>query len=299
MKKPFFSIIIPTYNRAREIGRCISSVVNQSFKEWEAIVIDNYSEDNTEDIVKSFNDDRIHYFKNHNYGVISVSRNFGLDRAIGEWICFLDSDDEWLPNKLEVIYNYVNRYDIIYHEYACNMERTHPFQNTDSHFFTVRGNTMQWLIQRGDPFSPSCTAVSREFLGDTRFSEEKRLFAIEDYDFFLMLMEKHPRTKHLKDKLTRYDVTTGVSHDNEKHRYRSRVLFSKYRPQLTRDEFRNVLKLYMILKAGDYYENEPAKSRQFFWIAASSSIWLVKKKALVYVLKTYFLQLRNCLKRKK
>lgn len=299
MNNPFFSIIIPTYNRAREIGRCISSVINQTFTSWEAIVIDNFSEDNTEEIVKSFKDERIHYFKNHNYGVISVSRNFGLDRAIGHWICFLDSDDAWTQNKLDVIYKYVNRYDIIYHEYACNMEHTHPFQNTDSHFFTVKGNTMQWLIQRGDPFSPSCTAVSKIFLGDTRFSEEKRLFAIEDYDFFLMLMEKHPRTKHLKNKLTRYDVTTGVSHDNELHRYRSRVVFSKYRSKLTREEFRNVLKLYMMLKAGDYYENEPSKARHYFWIAASSSIWLVKKKALLYVLKTYFLQCRNYVKKVK
>ena len=95
MNSILFSIIIPTYNRANEIGRCLSSVINQSYSNWEAIVVDNYSSDDTENIVKDFNDNRIRYYKNHNYGIIAVSRNFGIDRAKGSWICFLDSDDSW------------------------------------------------------------------------------------------------------------------------------------------------------------------------------------------------------------
>ena len=110
MVRPLFSIIIPTYNRANEIGRCLSSVVGQTYRHWEAIIIDNYSEDNTEDIVKGFNDDRIKYFKNYNYGIISVSRNFGLDRAKGDWICFLDSDDSWKLDKLEQLLRHTNIY---------------------------------------------------------------------------------------------------------------------------------------------------------------------------------------------
>ena len=66
-----FSIVIPTYNRANLIKRCIESVINQTYQNWEAIIVDNYSEDNTEEIVSSFNDERIRFYKNHNYGVIA------------------------------------------------------------------------------------------------------------------------------------------------------------------------------------------------------------------------------------
>ena len=75
MNKPFFSIVIPTYNRATLIRRCLDSVIVQTYTNWEAIIVDNFSEDNTEEIVLSYKDDRIKFIKNHNYGVISVSRN--------------------------------------------------------------------------------------------------------------------------------------------------------------------------------------------------------------------------------
>ena len=108
-----FSIVIPTYNRANLIKRCIESVINQTYQNWEAIIVDNYSEDNTEEIVSSFNDERIRFYKNHNYGVISVSRNFALDNSNGHWICFLDSDDSWASDKLEQILPYLNHFDIV------------------------------------------------------------------------------------------------------------------------------------------------------------------------------------------
>ena len=79
MNKAIFSVIIPTYNRAGLLKRCIESVLAQTFSDWEAIVVDNYSEDNTEEVANSFNDPRIVYVKNHNYGVISVSRNKGIE----------------------------------------------------------------------------------------------------------------------------------------------------------------------------------------------------------------------------
>ena len=65
MNKPYFSIVIPTYNRGNLIGRCIDSIISQTYTNWEAIIVDNYSEDNTEEIVMSYNDERIRFIKNH------------------------------------------------------------------------------------------------------------------------------------------------------------------------------------------------------------------------------------------
>ena len=67
MENPLFTVVIPTYNREKLIGRCLKSVIEQTYTNWEAIVIDNYSEDKTEEVVASFKDDRIRFYKNHNY----------------------------------------------------------------------------------------------------------------------------------------------------------------------------------------------------------------------------------------
>jgi glycosyltransferase involved in cell wall biosynthesis len=101
MKSPFFSIIIPTYNRAFFIGKAIESVVCQLNNKWELIVVDDGSTDNTKEIVLSFNDDRIRYIYQENQER-SAARNNGVNIAHGKWICFLDSDDQFLSNHLEV-----------------------------------------------------------------------------------------------------------------------------------------------------------------------------------------------------
>jgi glycosyltransferase involved in cell wall biosynthesis len=94
-----FSIIIPTYNRGALIERAIRSVLNQTFEHYEIVIIDDGSTDNTCEIVKSFDDKRINYFFQNN-AERSAARNNGISKAKGEWICFLDSDDEYLPNHL-------------------------------------------------------------------------------------------------------------------------------------------------------------------------------------------------------
>ena len=114
---PFVSIIIPTYNRAKLVGKALKSIIDQTYKNWEVIVIDNHSTDDTDKIFKNFIDPRIRYFKIHNHGIIAKSRNFGIKMAKGEWIAFLDSDDWWTNDKLEVCFNNINdNVDFIYHE---------------------------------------------------------------------------------------------------------------------------------------------------------------------------------------
>jgi len=100
IKNPMLSVIIPTYNRAHLISRAIKSVLNQTYQDFEIIVIDDGSTDNTEEIVKDFTDFRIHYiYHKYNQGV-SAARNTGIKASRGEYIALLDSDDEWLPEKL-------------------------------------------------------------------------------------------------------------------------------------------------------------------------------------------------------
>lgn len=100
---PSVSVIIPTYNRAHLIGRAIQSVLNQTYQDFEIIVVDDGSMDNTNEIIKDFQiqDKRIRYIKHEKNKGGAVARNTGIKDAKGEYISFLDSDDEWLKNKLE------------------------------------------------------------------------------------------------------------------------------------------------------------------------------------------------------
>lgn len=99
---PSVSVIIPTYNRAHLVGRALQSVLSQTFSDYEIIVIDDGSSDCTLEVVRAFQDTRIRYVRfDRNCGP-SRARNVGIQTACGEWIAFLDSDDEWLPRKLEL-----------------------------------------------------------------------------------------------------------------------------------------------------------------------------------------------------
>jgi len=98
---PTVSVIIPTYNRAHLIGKAIKSILNQTFQDFEIIVIDDGSTDNTEETVKNFNNFKIRYIRHTNNRGVSVARNTGIRVSRGKYIALLDSDDEWLPEKLE------------------------------------------------------------------------------------------------------------------------------------------------------------------------------------------------------
>lgn len=96
------SIIIPTYNRGNTIERCILSLQNQTYDDFEIIIVDDNSSDNTEDIIRRINDVRVKYIKHNINKGANAARNTGILHANGSIIAFQDSDDEWLPNKLEI-----------------------------------------------------------------------------------------------------------------------------------------------------------------------------------------------------
>lgn len=114
------SIIMPSFNTAQFISASINSVLSQSYTNWELLIVDDCSTDNTDEIVKSFLfDNRINYFKNKKNSGAAISRNFALSKARGEWIAFLDSDDLWLPEKLsnQIQFMKENNYFFSYTKY--------------------------------------------------------------------------------------------------------------------------------------------------------------------------------------
>jgi glycosyltransferase involved in cell wall biosynthesis len=123
--RPRISVIIPAYNRAHVIRRALESVFAQTFEDLELIVVDDASHDNLAGVMASFSDERIKFIRLASRSGASRARNAGIAESRGEWIAFLDSDDEWLPEKLERQLVAIDRLgatcDVVYS--ACYRER--------------------------------------------------------------------------------------------------------------------------------------------------------------------------------
>jgi len=132
-ENPTISVVIPLYNKGPHIARALNSVLNQTFQDFEVIVVDDGSTDDGADIVKGFNDPRIRLIHQENQGV-SAARNLGIDEARAELIAFLDADDEWLPDHLNIILRmrerfpeagaYTTAYFMKYHD-KCSLQEYH------------------------------------------------------------------------------------------------------------------------------------------------------------------------------
>lgn len=129
------SVVIPTYNRASYVTMAIKSALAQSYHDYEIIVVDDGSTDGTRDVLEPYRD-RIRYMYQDNEGV-SAARNTGIQESRGEWIAFLDSDDEWLPNKLEIQMGHIKSYPEIC-LLAANMTVIKPHGDTVS-LFNAKG----------------------------------------------------------------------------------------------------------------------------------------------------------------
>lgn len=206
------SVVIPTYNHAHFLGKAIKSVVDQTYSNWEMIIVDNHSTDDTDVVVSSFGDDRIQLLKIHNNGVIASSRNKGIKAAHGQWIAFLDSDDCWYSEKLEIALDSVisdNSIDVIStDELMINNQtgvssvlRYGPYEND---FYKV-------LLMHGNRLSPSATLVKRTFLEQHAllFNESAGYIAVEDYDLWLRLALNGAKFKFLPSVQGEYIIHPG------------------------------------------------------------------------------------------
>lgn len=139
------SIIMPSYNTAPYIKQTIQSVLDQTYINWELIIVDDCSTDNTNEVVDTIKDCRIHYLKNEKNSGAAISRNKALREAKGQWIAYLDSDDLWMPEKLEkqikfmeengYVFSYTNYEEIDVDGYKTGVKVTGPKKITKTGMF--------------------------------------------------------------------------------------------------------------------------------------------------------------------
>ena len=201
---PLFSVVIPTYNHANYLHRSLRSVLDQTYQNFEIIVIDNHSIDNTDEIVANFSDERITYLKIHNHGVIAASRNQGIKAAKGEWIAFLDSDDWWSVNKLEMSVNYINPgVDFLYHNLKIVGEKFGIVKRGMTKSWELRSPVLIDLLLNGNPIVNSSVVVRKRLLCQIgAISEEPEMIATEDYNTWM-------RIAQISEKFVRIPFTLG------------------------------------------------------------------------------------------
>lgn len=188
---PLVSVVIPTYNHGHLISEAITSVLNQSYKNFEIIIIDNYSQDNTEEVVKSFKDKKINYIKFNNKGIIAASRNIGIKNTKGELVAFLDSDDVWYKDKLKYsIKAFQKNADIIlscHNEYCVRNNKIIKKYN----YGPYTENMYYSLLFKKNCVSTSAVVAKKDVLIKTGgFLEDEKFIGCEDYEYWMRLSKE-------------------------------------------------------------------------------------------------------------
>lgn len=186
------SVIIPLFNKEKAIEATLLSVLNQTYKDFELIIADDGSTDGSSSIVKEYvkKDNRIKYFRKSNGGV-SSARNYGLSQATGEWVVFLDADDEMLPDNLEHLLSLVT--DCRVKIASANVLVRHKDGTTTENKLRITqtcvfSNFIKAIIRHQASFASGATIYTRHLLGEKPYNE--KLSRYEDADFELSLFVK-------------------------------------------------------------------------------------------------------------
>ncbi|GCD79741.1 glycosyltransferase family 2 protein [Schleiferia thermophila] len=226
---PFFSVVIPVYNASPYIEECLHSVIGQSYKDFEIIIVDDASTDDSLHKVRqffeafpSFEPKILTHPTNRGLG---AARNTGVFRANGQYIAFLDADDYWAITRLEKAASYLEIFpiwDLLYHpviEFYNGKRRKRHARFTTS---------LDDLILHGNPLVPSAVVLSRRIALEHPFVTDPAFLGVEDLDLWLRLLQAQIRTAMIPEPLTFYRITTGLTSQISIHLNRCHKVFSRY-----------------------------------------------------------------------
>jgi glycosyltransferase involved in cell wall biosynthesis len=230
-KQVLVSVIIPTYNHAQFISKAIESVMIQTYKNIEIIVVDNYSEDSTKEEVRVFQNNKIKYFRFRNNGIIAASRNFGVKKSNGDVIAFLDSDDEWNKEKVETQITHLFDDNI-----SCVASNFAPIGNVDlwrNHIKIKDGVKYQDysfndIIQQNPVVNSSVMMLKKTFEKLEGLDEDSTYLAIEDWDLWIRA-SRIGEIRIINRILVNYRIHEDNTRDKRDVHLRSLKIFEKYK----------------------------------------------------------------------
>ena len=212
------SVIIPTYNRANVIIHSVNSVLNQTYKNIEVIVVDDCSTDDTDMVIKKITDNRLKYFKlPENHGAC-YARNFGVKKASGKFIAFQDSDDAFKENKLEIQMNNLikNNSDLDFCKLKVNGKNNDwVFPGEDS-IKNIKSLEIIDELCKGNVISTQTILMKKEIFNEIEFDEALPRF--QDYDFVLRIAHKYKISFTDKILVDAFRQNDSISNSNNKLR---------------------------------------------------------------------------------
>lgn len=264
---PQVSVIIPTFNRAQTLTTAIQSVLHQSFQDFELIIVDDGSTDDTTRVLQPYESSIIYYFQQN--GGVSSARNAGIELATGEFIAFLDSDDLWLNKKLEHQIAFFERDS---QAVACYTDeiwiRNGVRVNPQKKHRKYHG----WIFQHSLPLcivSPSSICLSRSIISDAG-QFDVTLPACEDYDFWLRLSIRYPvhfipvpliikRGGHA-DQLSR---RTPIMDRYRIIALEKLLLLEKLSPQQRQSVLKELIRKCLIIRSGAYKRHKLIQAKYY------------------------------------
>ncbi|MFC1743870.1 glycosyltransferase family 2 protein [Candidatus Riflebacteria bacterium] len=186
---PEISVIVTTFNRPDYLRETLKSIMNQSFTDFEIIVVDNCSEYDFFAEIKKLKDPRIKAFQNQNDGVIALNRNFGSKKACGQYLAFCDDDDLWHPEKLKLQYEFLSKRDelsLLFCHSTFIDSVGKKMSNGPDIPGEYRGRAFFPLFSRGNFFPLSSSFIRQSiFAKFGGFSEDPEMITMEDYHLWL------------------------------------------------------------------------------------------------------------------
>ncbi len=197
----FFSIVIPSFN-SNYIERTIQSVIQQNYSGWELIIVDNNSSNNISDLVKNYRDYPIKLIKIENKGIIAKSRNLGILESKFNWICFLDSDDFWVQDKLFEVKKFIEmnglKKGILYHSVANSNKKNNKGKLLKNLSKKISKPYFDSLLINGNYIAQSSVIVDKHTLHSVKmYDENVKKFSWEDYDLWLRLSKSNNDFYHI------------------------------------------------------------------------------------------------------
>ena len=201
MQEPTVSVIVTTYNREEYLKEAVQSILNQTYKDFELIVVDNYSNYDFFKVIEGFSDNRIRSFQNANNGIIAVNRNYGISKAKGRYLAFCDDDDLWKPDKLSRQLEAIqNDADIVctglLRFSSIVLDEVQGVVDNSTRFVTLNDLLYKY------PIALSSVLIKRS--DSVLFNEQKFWVAIEDYELWLRLYFEGYRIKIINTPLICY-----------------------------------------------------------------------------------------------
>lgn len=261
---PKVSIILPTYNRAKTLHTAIQSVLSQTFSDFELIIIDDGSMDNTEEIVKGFRDDRIKYIKCKENKGAPIARNIGIRSAEGEYVAFQDSDDEWLPQKLEKQMKIFEAapadVDIVYTGFwqkKDDRQRYIPYNSVRQ----KEGDILSELLK--ESFISTQTILLRKKCFERSGMFDENLPRLQDWELVIRLA-KHYNFKFIDEPLlVAYYTPDSITANCKVHIKALEMILAKHFEDFAKDK-KILAKRYFYLGELSYLYGEPQKGKNYY-----------------------------------